>query len=95
VFITLLMELALASCGGTSTSRTPPSSQMAYVFTVDTDTPSLPSVGSCPLMVTGVTIFNGTTNVLVLTTPQVIDFAQFNVLKQLLDLNAVPPGTYS
>jgi hypothetical protein len=46
-------------------------------------------------MVTGITIFNGTTNVSVLSTPQVVDFAQFNGLHQLLDLNAVPNGTYT
>ena len=46
-------------------------------------------------MVTGVTINNGTTNVPVLTTPQVVDFAQLSGLHQLLDLNAVPTGTYS
>lgn len=95
VFFALLLALALASCGGTSTSQTPPSSQMASVFTVGTDAPSLPSVVSCQLMVTGVTIFNGTTNVPVLTTPQVVDFAQLSGLHQLLDLNTVPTGTYT
>jgi hypothetical protein len=46
-------------------------------------------------MVTGVTLNNGMTNVPVLTTPQVVDFAQLSGLHQLLDLNAVPTGTYS
>jgi hypothetical protein len=46
-------------------------------------------------MVTGVTAFNGTTNVPVLTSPQVVDFAQLSGLHQLLDLNAVPTGTYT
>ena len=38
---------------------------------------------------------NGATNVPVLTTPQVVDFAQLSGLHQLLDLNAVPTGTYT
>jgi hypothetical protein len=46
-------------------------------------------------MVTGVTLNNGTTNVSVLSTPQVVDFAQLSGVHQLLDLNAVPTGTYS
>ena len=46
-------------------------------------------------MITGVTIYNGTTNVPVLSQPQVIDFARLSGLHQLLDLNAVPTGTYT
>ena len=38
---------------------------------------------------------NGTTNVSVLSTPQVVDFAQLSGLHQLLDLNSVPTGTYT
>jgi hypothetical protein len=61
---------------------------------VGTDAP-LQGVISCQIMVTGVTINNGTTDVPVLTTPQVVDFAQLSGLHQLLDLNAVPTGIYS
>jgi hypothetical protein len=96
VFVTFLGVAALCSCGGgsSSSSGNPVVQDTASVFTVGTDA-SLPSVVSCQVMVTGVTIFNGTTNVPVLTTPQVVDFAQLSGLHQLLDLNAVPPGTYS
>ncbi|MFZ1202946.1 MAG: DUF4382 domain-containing protein [Candidatus Acidiferrales bacterium] len=95
VFIVLLAAFGLSSCGGsTSGSNTGGGDDQASVFTVGTDAP-LPSVVSCQIMVTGVTINNGTTNVPVLTTPQVVDFAQLSGLHQLLDLNAVPPGTYS
>jgi len=96
VFVTFLGVAALCSCGGgsSSSSGNPVTQDTANVFTVGTDA-SLPSVVSCQVMVTGVTIFNGTTNVPVLTTPQVVDFAQLSGLHQLLDLNAVPPGTYS
>lgn len=64
------------------------------MFTIGTDAP-LPSVVSCQIMVTGVTINNGTTNVSVLTNPQVVDFAQLSGLHQLIDLNAVPTGAYT
>jgi Domain of unknown function (DUF4382)/Domain of unknown function (DUF5666) len=94
VFIALLAAFGLSSCGGSSSASNPGGNDQASVFTVGTDAP-LPSVVSCQIMVTGVTINNGTTNVPVLTTPQVVDFAQLSGLHQLLDLNAVPTGTYS
>ncbi|MFZ0978530.1 MAG: DUF4382 domain-containing protein [Candidatus Acidiferrales bacterium] len=94
VFIALLATFGLSSCGGSSSASNPGGEDQASVFTVGTDAP-LPSVVSCQIMVTGVTINNGTTNVPVLTTPQVVDFAQLSGLHQLLDLNAVPTGTYS
>ena len=94
VFASLFAAVLLSSCGGGMSTSSPAPSAQASVFTVGTDAP-LPSVVSCQLMVTGITIFNGTTNVSVLSTPQVVDFAQFNGLHQLLDLNAVPNGTYT
>lgn len=92
--VCLLTVAILSSCssGGNSGGTSPQTS--ASVFTIGTDAP-LPSVVSCQLMVTGVTIFNGTTNVPVLTNPQVVDFARLSGLHQLLDLNAVPTGTYT
>ena len=65
VFATFLAVAALCSCGGSSYSSgtgTGTSQDTASVFTVGTDA-SLPSVVSCQVMVTGVTIYNGTTNV--------------------------------
>jgi Domain of unknown function (DUF5666) len=94
VFIALLAAFGLSSCGGSTSGSNPGGEDQASVFTVGTDA-ALPSVVSCQIMVTGVTINNGTTNVPVLTTPQVVDFAQLSGLHQLLDLNAVPTGTYS
>src|SRR5208282_376573 len=46
------------------------------------------------ITVTGVTINNGTTDVSVYSGSQNIDFAQLSGLHQLMDLNAVPSGTY-
>jgi hypothetical protein len=95
VFVGLLVVLGLSGCGGqTSSKSSTASDQTASVFTVGTDA-SLPSVVSCQVMVTGVTLDNGSTNVPVLTTPQMVDFANLSGLHQLLDLNAVPTGTYS
>jgi hypothetical protein len=94
VLLAFLVALGLCSCGGSSVGSNPGGLGQSSVFTVATDAP-LPSVVSCQVEITGVTIFNGTTNVPVLTTPQTVDFAQLNGLHQLLDLNAVPIGTYT
>lgn len=94
VFIAVLSILGLCSCGGSSSASNPGSTGQASVFTIGTDAP-LPSVVSCQIMVTGVTINNGTSNISVLTNPQVVDFAQLSGLHQLIDLNAVPTGTYT
>ncbi len=94
VFIAMLAALGLASCSGSSSLTNPAPATQASVFTIGTDA-QLPSVISCQIMVSGVTLYNGTTNVPVLTTPQVVDFAQLSGLHQLLDLNAVPTGTYT
>jgi hypothetical protein len=94
VFFGLVVALGLSGCSGSSSASNPVSDNQASVFTVGTDAP-LQGVISCQIMVTGVTINNGTAEVPVLTTPQVVDFAQLSGLHQLLDLNAVPTGTYS
>lgn len=91
--LVFLAALGLSSCGGSS-SGNPGSQNQASVFTVGTDAP-LPSVVSCQVTVTGVTISNGTNNFSVLSSPQVVDFAQLSGLHQLLDLNSVPTGTYT
>ena len=93
VFVAVLAAFFLASCSGSSDVNPDPSNQ-ASVFTVGTDAP-LQGVVSCLITVTGVTLNNGTTNVSVLSTPQVVDFAQLSGLHQLLDLNSVPTGTYT
>jgi len=94
VFIAVLAALGLASCSGSSPITNPAPAAQANIFTVGTDA-QLPSVISCQITISGVTIFNGTNNVSVLTDPQVVDFAQLSGLHQLLDLNAVPTGTYT
>ncbi len=94
VFLLLLAVLGLCSCGGSSSASNPGTTGQGSVFTIGTDAP-LPSVISCQIMVTGVTLNNGTTNVSVLSAPQVVDFAQLSGLHQLLDLSAVPTGTYT
>jgi hypothetical protein len=94
VFIAMLAALGLASCSGSTSAGNPGGASEASVFTIGTDA-QLPSVISCQIMVSGVTIFNGTNNVSVLTDPQVVDFAQLSGLHQLLDLNSVPTGTYT
>jgi len=93
----LLPVAAIAGCGAGSSlgsSSSGASQQTASIYTVGTDA-SLPSVVSCAVTVNSVTLFNGTTNVPVMSTPQIVDFAQLSGLHQLMDLNVVPAGTYT
>lgn len=94
VFLAIFAIVSLAGCSGGLNQMMPsPQSKTADVFVVGTDAP-LPSVVSCDVTITGVTLFDGTNNVSVLTGPQTVDFAKLSGLHQLVDLNAVPTGTY-
>jgi hypothetical protein len=95
--LSLLLPMAVAvGCGSGSSSGSDLGSQgqSASIFTVATDA-SLPSVVSCEITVNTVTLYNGTTNVSVLSTSVMEDFAKLNGLHDLLDLNSVPTGTYT
>jgi hypothetical protein len=94
VFLAFLAAVTLSSCGGGSGASPSSTQSQASIYTVGTDAP-LPSVVSCEVTVSGITLFNGTTNVSVLSQPQIVDFAQLSGLHQLLDLTAVPIGTYT
>jgi hypothetical protein len=94
VLAALFAALVLSSCGGGAGSGATTSQNQASIYTVGTDAP-LPSVISCEVNVSGITLNNGTTNVSVLSQPQIVDFAQLSGLHQLLDLTAVPTGTYT
>jgi hypothetical protein len=95
VFCSLLAMVGLCSCSGSSPlGGNPGSDATGSIFTVGTDAP-LQGVVACQIMVSGVTVNNGTTSVPVMNTPQVVDFAQLSGLHQLLDLSAVPTGTYT
>jgi Domain of unknown function (DUF4382)/Domain of unknown function (DUF5666) len=95
VFSALFAIVSLVGCSSGMKSIDPsPQAKTASVFTIGTDAP-LPSVVSCDVTITGVTLYNGTSNISVMSeTPQVIDFAELSGLHQLMDLNAVPTGTY-
>jgi hypothetical protein len=94
VFAALFAALILSSCGRASVSSGPSPQDQASIYTLGTDAP-LPSVVSCEVTVSGITLKNGSTNVSVLSQPQIVDFAQLSGLHQLLDLTAVPMGTYT
>ena len=95
VFASLLAMLGLSSCGGGSSSGTQPSQQMGSMFTIGTDSPTLPSVVSVQVQITSITLTDGTTTVNLLNGPQTVDFAKLNGLRSLLDLEDVPAGTYT
>ncbi len=94
VFLAGCAAVALSSCGGGGTNTTAPQVGQASIYTIGTDAP-LPSIVSCEVNVTGISLNNGGTAVSVLAQPAIVDFAQLSGLHQLLDLTAVPTGTYT
>jgi uncharacterized protein DUF4382 len=98
VFIAILSIMSLCSCGGGTPASNPGGSSSqgtANVFTVGTDAP-LQGVVSCQLTVSGVSLINSSgAQVSVLSAPATVDFAQLSGLHQLIDLSAVPTGTYT
>ncbi len=89
----LLLISACSGGAGNSNTTTPPPQQSDSIFSVATDAP-LPSIVSCQINLTGVTVNNGTTDVSVLSQSELVDFAQLSGLHQMVDLTSVPTGTY-
>ena len=89
--LTSVCLLLLAGCGGGSSN----SSSTGSSFVVATDAP-MASVASFSVQVQGVelTDSNGNTASLINGTPTV-DFARYNGLQTLLDMNDIPAGTYT
>lgn len=88
--------LLLGGCASVSTNTAAVSNaQKGSTFVIGTDAP-MDAVTSFAVQVQGVTLTSdtGTTASLISGTPTV-DFARFNGLQTLLDMNAVPIGTYT
>jgi hypothetical protein len=91
-----LMAATLAGCGSGMSSSSGSGTGSASVFTVATDSPTLPSVVSFTTNITNVTLLNTSNNsVSVLSQTANVDFARLSGLHQLIDLNPVPTGTYT
>jgi hypothetical protein len=100
VFIALLSIMGLCSCSGSVSAGNPGGNSTqgtGNVFTIGTDAP-LQGVVSCQMLITGVTLTNSAGNSVSVLSSQnepEVDFAQLSGLHQLIDLSAVPTGTYT
>jgi hypothetical protein len=101
--ITPLLSLSIAAllaagCSGTNTTSTTPTNQNVVAgpaFVVGTDAP-LASVTSFTVQVQSVDAIDSSGNsVSLISGEPTVDFARFNGLQTLLDMNDVPVGTYS
>jgi hypothetical protein len=97
--VTMALVGAMSGCSGQTSSSgvggggSP--QPMGNVFSLATDNPSLPQVVGFKINVTGLTLSDGITTANLLTAQQTVDFSRLNGLNTLLDLNAVPAGTYN
>ncbi len=96
VLALLAASLLAAGCGGLSQSSTTVSPQAVTgsTFVVGTDAP-VESVTSFAVQVQNITASDGTNTVSLISGSPTVDFARFNGLQTLLDMNDVPVGSYS
>ncbi|MGO9340518.1 MAG: DUF4382 domain-containing protein [Terracidiphilus sp.] len=97
-FTLLASALVLAGCSGagsTASNPTNPSAQTGPSFVMGTDAP-MASVVSFSVQLESVTATDGNGNsVSLISGTPTVDFARFNGLQTLLDMNDVNAGTYS
>lgn len=97
-FVTMSVAGVLATgCSGTETTTTTatPNAVTGAAFVVGTDAPAAGVISfAAQVMSVNAITSTGTSVPLISGTPTV-DFARFNGLQTLLDLNAVPVGTYN
>jgi hypothetical protein len=91
-----VVSLLVAGCGGLSQSSPTvnPLAVTGSTFIVGTDAP-VASVTSFTVQVQNITASDGTNTVSLLSGSPTVDFARFNGLQTLLDMNDVPVGSYS
>jgi hypothetical protein len=97
-FVSLPVATFLAvGCSGTNatTSTTNSNAVTAPAFVVGTDAP-LPNVASFSVQIQSINAIDATgTSVPLISGTPTVDFARFNGLQTLLDMNDVPVGTYN
>ncbi len=90
--------LGLAGCGSSSmnsTSTTPANTATGASFVTGTDAP-MAAVTSFAVVLNGIAVTDASGNsVQLLSGAPTVDFARFNGLNTLLDMNDVPVGTYT
>jgi hypothetical protein len=90
-----LLSIGLNSCGGgASDPLVQPPAQNGTVAVIGTDAP-MGNVLAFRVMVTGLTVSNGTSTVSILTAPVEVEFSRLNGLRSLIDLRSVPAGSYT
>ncbi len=92
-----LASLGLAGCAASTTSATTPlaNTVTGNAFVIGTDAPAA-GVVSFTAQVQSINAITSTgTSVSLLSGSPTVDFARYNGLQTLLDLNAVPVGTYT
>lgn len=96
LFLFLPLAFVISCGGGPSSIASGTPAMAATVYTLGTDaSPTMPNIVSFVATVSGATLSDGSTSADLTTTPQTLDFAKLSGLHTLLDLNSVPPGTYT
>jgi FtsH-binding integral membrane protein len=90
-----IIAVLCVGCGTTAATTANPQTATAPAFIIGTDAP-LPSVTSFSVEIQSIdAVTTSGTSVPLLSGSPTVDFARFNGLQTLLDMNDVPVGTYS
>lgn len=94
--IALILVFVSTSCGGGSNSiiTSGSTTKTATVYMTGSDAP-LPSVLAFQIGIQSITLYNGSTNVSLVSDASTIEFSRLLGLRTLLGLNSIPAGTYT
>ena len=93
-----LAAMLIAGCSGADTGSTTtvsPNTVTGNAFVIGTDAPATGVISFAAQVLSVNAITSGGTSVSLVSGSPTVDFARFNGLQTLLDLNAVPVGTYN
>lgn len=92
-----ILTIVLTSCGGggSTSTNTGGTTKTATVYMTGSDAPPLPSVLAFHVDIQSITLYNGSTNVPLVSESGALDFSRLIGLRTLLGLNSIPAGTYT
>ena len=94
ILATLIFLTTSCGGGGSSTSTSGSTTKMATVYMTGSDAP-LPAVLAFHVDIQSITLYNGSTNVSLVSESSTLDFSRLVGLRTLLGMNSIPTGTYT
>src|ERR1700747_297327 len=94
VLMLALLATTWTGCGGASSTSNSKANGQSQVFVTGEDAP-VSSVVAFNITIDKITLNNGSSAVVALSTPTAVDFGRLVGLRSLLGFNTIAPGTYN